>query len=238
MNKKTQKVAALVIGLVLSMLLIYIGFRIVQKRGSQASLPEQFNCKRNTDTEAACTWTSKSEEVGRVLYASMPPGGLQECNLVFIAEELSAPVALGDGNFEHTVTLQPLVTKQSYCAAPGGAEDTIVEVAANSSGTSQTETQGETQVVLDTTPTPAQPVEVNDDQLPTTVPQSASPSPEPTLETTTDAQIDAYYSDSSNTKDDWGDCLDYFDKKGQTVSSNACIKGYYRHNVTPTPASS
>ncbi len=237
MNKKTQKMAAIVIGLVLSLLLIYIGFRIVQKKGSQASLPEQFVCKRNKDTEAACTWTSKTEEVGRVLYASTPPGGLPECNLVFIAEELSAPVALGDGNFEHTVTLQPLVSKQSYCAAPGGAEDSIVEVPANSDGSAEPAAQGESPVVLDTTPTPAQPAEVDKDPLPTAMPAVASPSPEPTPETATDAQIDAYYS-GSNTGDDWGDCLDYFDNKGQQVSSNACIKGYYRHNVTPTPASS
>jgi len=234
MNKQTQKIAAIVIGLVLSLLLIYIGFRIVQKKGSQASLPEQFICKRNTDTEATCTWTSKSDEVGRILYASMPPGGIKECNLVFIAEEPSVPVSLGDSNFEHTITLQPLVSKQSYCAAPGGAEDAVIEVPANPDGSAQATTQAETQVVLDTTPTPVQ-QEVENDPLPTAA--TVLPSPEPTLPTATDAQIDAYYSDSSNTGDDWGDCLDYFSKKNQQVSSYACIKGYYRHNVTPTPAS-
>lgn len=229
MNKKSQKFAAIAIGFVLSVLLIYIGFRIVQKRGSQAGVAENYTCVRNKDTEGTCTWNSSSQERGTVLYASMPPGGIKECNLVFIAEELTDPVAIGDGNFEHKVILQPLVASQSYCAAPGGDEDSIVEVPVASAGSGS--------VLLDATPSPSKPEVVN--PLPTTaadetLPTSA-PSPEPSLTSTTDGEIDTFYSDPNNTGDDWGDCLTYFENKGQQVSGNACIRGYYRHNATPTP---
>jgi hypothetical protein len=235
MNKKSQKIAAIGIGFILSVLLIYIGFRIVQKRGSQAGVTENFKCVRSKDTESTCTWTSRTDEVGRILYASMPPGGLQDCSLVFIAEELGTPVALGDGNFEHTVVLQPLVSKQSYCAAPAGSEDNMIEVPASVDGASAGTTGGTGgQTVLDVTPSPTTGVVIEPTAAPTS-PQ-ALPSPQPSLGTTTDTEIDAYFKNASST-DDWGDCLDYFEKKGQQVSGNACIKGYYRHNVTPTPAS-
>ncbi len=228
MNKKSQKFAAIAIGFVLSVLLIYIGFRIVQKRGSQAGVAENYTCVRKSAVDAECTWNSNDQSRGTVLYASMPPEGIQKCNLVFIAEELTDPVAIGDGNFEHKVTLQPLVANQSYCSAPGGDEDRIVEVPKASAGDAGS-------VLLEATPSPSTP-DVVDPQptTPETLLPTSAPTSQPPQSLTTDDEIDAYY-DGSNTGDDWGDCLTYFDNKGQQVSSNACIRGYYRHNATPTP---
>lgn len=235
MNKSAQKAAAAIIGLILSGLLIYIGFRIVEKRSSGAAAPESFICKRAKDTEALCTWTSKTEEVGRVLYASMPAGGIQECNLVFIAEEVGTPVAMGDGNFEHSVTLQPLVANQAYCAAPGGNEESIVEVGAAAEGAAsqQSANQGQKGVVLDVTPS-LTPQPSQNAVEPTSASVEPTQGPEPTGLYTSDTSIDTFYKD--NPDDDWGDCLKHFDSKGEQISSNACIKGYYRyHAATPTP---
>lgn len=227
-DKKTQKAAAIGIGLVLSLLLVYIGFRVVQKRGSQAGVVENFRCEPRdaNPTQTECSWSSNNEEVGRVLYASMPPGGLKECNLVFISEELATPVALGDGNFEHRVILQPLVADQAYCAAPAGNEDTLVEIPPATAGAGAS--TGSSDVVLDVTPTTPVVVETSPAvDEPTTLPTTA---PQPTASpATTDADIDAYYNDADNAGSDWGDCLDYFSKKGQQISSNACIRGYMRH---------
>ncbi|KXK11177.1 MAG: hypothetical protein UZ22_OP11002000381 [Microgenomates bacterium OLB23] len=225
------------IGFILSLLLIYIGFRIVQKRGSQASAVENFTCVRTKDTEARCTWTNRTEEQGNLLASSMPPGGLSECNLVFIHSEAGAPVALGDGNYEHTVIMQPLVANQSYCAAPAGSEETLIEVPASPDGAAGGQsTDGTGGVVLDVTPTTAvvvpEPTSGESDIVPTTAPLPTS------AQTASDTEVDAFYKDDTNADSDWGDCLDYFEKKGYQVSGNACIKGYYRHTTTPTPASS
>jgi len=239
MNKKSQKVITIVIGLVLSLLLVYIGFRIVQKRGSQAGAATDFKCSRSKDTEATCTWTDKICEAGRTLYASTPPEGIKGCNLVFISEEAGQPVALGDGNCSHTVTLSPLIAKQSYCVATAGNEEAIIEVPSSTEGTSATNQSGN--VVLDVTPT--QPIS-NDVALPTTSPtdENIQITPAATLPTqsvdmvaATDVEVDAFYTDTTHLGDDWGDCLGYFKNVNKQISSNQCIRGYYRHSATPTP---
>ena len=73
MDKKTQRIVSIVIGLILAGLLLYIGFRIVQQRASRASVPESFTASRVDIDTCRISASTLSDEPLLVRYGETSP---------------------------------------------------------------------------------------------------------------------------------------------------------------------
>lgn len=119
MSKKTQKIVSLAIGLILSILIVVIAFRMLQGSGASASINE-FACVRDGST-ATATWTDGQCSLGTVAY-----GSDDGASLPFFAQEQETPQSAGIGQCRHSVTIGPLPAGTSYhVAVEGHTEQSI-----------------------------------------------------------------------------------------------------------------
>jgi len=124
MNKKTQKVVSISIGLILSILIVVIAFRMLQGSGANAA-PNEFTCVRDGST-ATASWVSGQSSLGTVAY-----GSDDGTSLPFFAQEQETPGSAGIGQYRHSVTIGPLPAGISYHVAVEGFTDQSIPCTGN-----------------------------------------------------------------------------------------------------------
>jgi hypothetical protein len=203
MDKKTQKIVSISIGLILSILIVVIGFRMLQGRGANAA-PNELSCVRDGST-ATVTWVDGQGGLGTVAY-----GSDDGASLPFFAQEQESPVSAGIAQHRHSVTIGPLPAGTSYHVAVEGFTDQSIactgsDGSANdvSLGTPKNEGNNLTNLINDSSNN-------NQDPEPTTEPTSE---PEPTVAEVISAALPlematSYYSD--NTDKGISDCVEAF----------------------------
>lgn len=167
MNKKTRRIVSISIGIILSLLIVFIGFRIMQRSGAQAA-PEDLSCDRNKTT-ARVQWTDGNGDPATVVY-----GSNDSTALPFLAKEKNSPENIGIGQFKHRVDIGPLPPRTQYSVAVEG----FTSQTANCTGDDGTES-----VLIDTTSDSADTLDAllesqSDEDEP------EEPEPEPTAEPT------------------------------------------------------
>ena len=97
MDKKKQKLVSMVIGLVLALLLVVIGVRVIQRRASRASAPQNFSVSRVSETSCLATWTSEHGDVSAWLVRY----GENEGSMPFFHRPEEPDMSsLGDGTYQ------------------------------------------------------------------------------------------------------------------------------------------
>ena len=124
MNKKTQKIVSILIGLILSILIVIIGFRMVQGRGASAA-PNELSCARDGST-ATVTWVDGQSGLGTVAY-----GSDDATSLPFFAQEMGSPASAGIGQYRHSATIGPLPAGSAYHVAVEGFTDQSIPCIGN-----------------------------------------------------------------------------------------------------------
>lgn len=201
MNKKTQKIVSISIGLVLSILIVIIAFRFVQGRGAKAA-PNELSCVRDGST-ATVTWVDGQGGLGTVAY-----GSDDGASLPYFSQEQESPSSAGIGLHRHSVTIGPLPSGTSYHVAVEGFTDQSIPCTGDdgaadvSLGTPNKDGNSLTSLINDS----------NSAEKPTTEP-TEEPTPEPT-----EAEVRAsalpvdmatsYFND--NTDKDISDCVEAF----------------------------
>lgn len=105
MNKKAQRIASIIIGLVLAVLLVYVGIRIVQQRGSQASEPINIQASRLDVDTCRVTVTTRSDEPALLRYG--------ESALTFYHRMQPENIEPGpDGNYEQVADISNISAEQ------------------------------------------------------------------------------------------------------------------------------
>lgn len=105
MNKKAQRIASIIIGLVLAILLVYVGVRIVQQRGSQASEPINIQASRLDVDTCRITVTTRSDEPALLRYG--------ESALTFYHRMQPENIEPGpDGNYEQVADISNISAQQ------------------------------------------------------------------------------------------------------------------------------
>ena len=120
MDKNKQKIIAVSVGLVISILMIVVGVRIMQKRGSRASAPIELTCTIS-ENEGTARWRNSKPEMMIIGY------GATEGQYPFLAEESNAPEAIGNGSYQHEITFGPINQNSSYYVQVSGFEDAIAK---------------------------------------------------------------------------------------------------------------
>ncbi len=137
MDKNKQKIIAVSVGLVISILMIVVGVRIMQKRGSRASTPLELVCTI-AGNEGSATWKNNNPEMMMIGY------GTDEAQYPFLAEEETAPESIDSGSYKHTVSFGPLNSDSSYYVQVSGFEDATAKcIMSNEESTQSVEVEAE-----------------------------------------------------------------------------------------------
>lgn len=122
-NEKAVKWAAIGVGLVISVAVVWFGFSLVSQRfGKAADLNvSNFNCEPTGENSLLVTWEDTSSQKGVVYYR--PAGTVN--NLISLEE--NAPQAGSAGNL-HEVTLHLLTAGTSYDIQVGSGDEPEADV--------------------------------------------------------------------------------------------------------------
>lgn len=201
MEKKKQRIISAVIGVILASLLVYIGFRIVSQRASQASQPESFSCARVDIDTCRCSGITKSDVPLLLRYSETFYFRMESVNIEPQADGTYKQEAdinnLGSGQIPFFVeNHEDVRTSCDPYTASAGSEDPKTD----------------SDPLLDNDP-------VSSPQ-PTTVqslePTDALEEPEPTEATSLEREAldrdtaDAFFEDSGNADADAQDCFEEF----------------------------
>lgn len=234
MNKKTQKIVSLSIGLILSILIVIIAFRFVQGRGARASVSD-LTCVRDGST-ATTTWVDGQCSLRTVAY-----GSDDGASLPYFSQETESPTSAGIGLCRHTVTIGPLPAGTSYHVAVEGFNDQSIPCTGDdgsatnvSLGTPNKDGNSLTSLINDSNSS-------NDNATEPTTEPTEEPSPEPTeAEVQQDAlpvdMATSYFND--NTDKGISDCVEAFkfaeDDNGvrYTGLASSCSAGWTEVNLS------
>lgn len=207
MNKKTQRVVSIVIGLILASLLLYIGWRIVQRRQSRASTPAELSCKVQ-GSNGVVTWQDSNAEIEIMAY-----GTVSGASYPFLCEEENTPEPADGGMYAHQCIIGPLVSGSQYAVSIGEitmdcAGDTVVgEPAIN-------ETEVKPTVILQ----PIRGAEVT--------PEAEVAEPSVLLP---ENEVEAYFED--NPEASMGDCVAHFAPKNYSGLGQMCSEAWAKINL-------
>jgi len=206
MNKKTQRVVSIVIGLILASLLLYIGWRIVQRRQSRASTPVKLSCTVQ-GSNGVVTWQDSNAAIEIIAYGTVSSG-----TYPFLCEEENTPESADGGMYTHECTIGPLVSGSQYAVSIG-------EIT--------TECAGDTAVGE-----PAlQPIEV----APTTKMEptegAITPASEPIDLSVLlpEDEVTAYFEDNPDAS--VSDCVTHFSSKNYTGLGQMCSEAWAKRNL-------
>ncbi|MBP9798000.1 hypothetical protein KBC70_02535 [Candidatus Woesebacteria bacterium] len=213
MDKKKQHIVSIVIGIILTVLLLIIGVRIVQRRSSQASEPTSFSAQRTDADSCKITAITQSDEGILVRYGAASPTFFYRFSPENVAPQ-------GDGSYIQEATIDQL-SESRVTFVVEGHENITAACDPFSGAASATDTQSGNDSILPT----AEP----------TVEPSAAPTVEPTVdvpeeqEALTVEAAAAFYEDNPN--EPMAGCVKEFENEYLGLAS-ACGKAYYQRDTT------
>ncbi len=212
MDKKKQHIVSVIIGLILTLLLVIIGVRIVQRRSSQASEPTSLSAQRTDQDSCKLSATTKSDDPILVRYGAASP-------TFFFRFEPANVSPQGDGSYIQEASIDQL-SESRVTFVVEGHENVTAACDPYSGSASTTDTQSGNDSILPTSVPTAVPDE------PTTAPTIA-----PELESSDEQEAltieaaAAFYEDNPDTF--MSDCVKEFE--GQYLGlASACGKAYYQ----------
>lgn len=218
MDKSKKHIASVIIGIVLTGLLIFIGFGIVQRRASQASEPTTFSAVRVDADSCKVTAVTKSDEPILLRYGAASP-------TFFFRYDAANVTPQGDGSYTQEAQIDQL-SESRVTFVVEGHENITAACDPFSGSASTTDTKSGNDALLPTSAPTAAPEE-----------PTATPTPSP-ADTTTAAKEQealtveaaaAFYED--NTSASMSDCVKEFESDFLGLAS-ACGKAYYQKTST------
>lgn len=209
MDKKKQHIVSIIIGVVLTVLLLIIGVRIVQRRSSQASEPTSFSAQRTDADSCKITAITKSDEGILVRYGAASPTFFYRFSPENVAPQ-------GDGSYTQEATIDQL-SESRVTFVVEGHENITAACDPFSGSASTTDTKSGNDVILPTS-------------APTEEP-TAAPTLEPTQELAKEQEAltveaaAAFYED--NATGTMAECVKEFEGDYLGLAS-ACGKAYYQ----------
>lgn len=214
MDKKKQHIVSIVIGIILTVLLLIIGVRIVQRRSSQASEPTSFSAQRTDADSCKITAITTSDEGGLIRYGAASPTFFYRFSPENVAPQ-------GDGTYIQEATIDQL-SESRVTFVVEGHENITAACDPFSGAASATDTQSGNDSILPT----AEP----------TIEPTAAPALEPTSvppveeqEALTVEAAAAFYEDNTNAT--MAVCVKEFENEYLGLAS-ACGKAYYQRDTT------
>ena len=207
MNKRIQRIVSIIIGLIIAALLIYIGWRIIQRRQSRATTPVELQCEIQ-GTNGTVTWRDANPEIEIISY-----GTVSSDSYPFLCEEENTPTSGEEGLYDHTCTIGPLVSGTNYavsigdvtaqCSASETTEEAVISI----------EPTSEPQPTEAPSPTPEQNVEVTPVQDTQLLPQE---------------KVTAYFDENEDATIEG--CVNEFASENYTGLGQMCSEEWARRN--------
>lgn len=215
MDKSKKHVASIIIGVVLTGLLLFIGFGVVQRRASQASEPTTFSAVRVDADSCKVTAVTKSDEAILLRYGAASP-------TFFFRFDAGNVTPQGDGSYTQESQIDQL-SESRVTFVVEGHENITAACDPFSGSASTSDTKSGNDAILPTSAPTAIPDE------PTAAPTSAP------IEVTTEEQegltveaAAAFYED--NTDASMSDCVKEFEGEYLGLASS-CGKAYYQQEA-------
>lgn len=212
MDRGAQKVVSAIIGIILSGLLVYIGYQIVSQRASQASQPENFTCERVDVDTCRCSGLTKSDEPLLLRYGETSPTFYYRMESVNIEPQADGTYKqeadinnLGSGQVSFLVeNHEDIQTSCPAYTASAGSDDTSSDDSDIAGIEPISSPQPTTRQPEDPVAQPTITPDDSDEVTPTDTPDPLKREP------LTRPVADAFFADSGNADADAQDCFEEF----------------------------
>jgi len=236
MDHKKQRIASIIIGLIIAIFIFAVGIRIVQRRQSRATAPKNLTCIIS-GSEGIVKYSSADPEPGIVNYTTEASYNANQ-QFSFIAEADNSPKQAEGGVYDQEIKIGPLVANTNYVVKVGDQIATCTASGGEQSAAGLTPTQA--------AEIPSEPVNPTSQPMPeqsavesTPIPQSTIVQEEPVQAAQTgltSEKVDKFYEDNPNGS--IKDCSDAFkdekDANGDyyTNLGQACAEGWAKKNLS------